>query len=120
MTSFSSWKLVSKLVGKSIVDYKWIYSIKEESVMNQPQWCKAKLVGKGFAQKPSIDYIEFFFPVVKYITIRITLSLAAHYDLQLEQIDIQTPFLHGDLDETIYMSRPQGFIDKPKHDHVYF
>lgn len=48
--------------------------------------------------------------MVKYTTIRVMLALVAHFDLELEQMDVQTAFLHGDLDETIYMCQPLGLL----------
>lgn len=38
------------------------------------------------------------------------LALVAQYDLELHQLDVKTAFVHGDLDETIYMNQPDGFI----------
>lgn len=46
------------------------------------------------------------------------LALVAKYDIELEQMNVKIAFLHGDLDETIYMSQPQGFIDTKKQNHV--
>ncbi len=58
---------------------------------------------KGFQQKEGIDYIEIFSLVVKLITIRLMLSIVTTKGLYLEQLDVKTTFLHGDLEEEIYM-----------------
>jgi hypothetical protein len=42
-------------------------------------------------------------------SIRTILSLVAVEDLHLEQLDVNTTFLHGDLEEEIYMQQPQGY-----------
>jgi hypothetical protein len=67
---------------------------------------QARLVVKGFAQKKGIDFDEIFSPVVKMTSIRTILSLVVVEDLYLEQLDVKTTFLHGDLEEDIYMQQP--------------
>jgi len=73
---------------------------------------KARLCAKGFTQKPGIDYQEIFSPVVRYESIRTLLAMAAERDLKIEQFDIKTAFLHGDLHEEIYMDIPEGIDAK--------
>ncbi|KAL2236677.1 UNVERIFIED_CONTAM: Retrovirus-related Pol polyprotein from transposon TNT 1-94 [Sesamum indicum] len=109
-----TWDLVPKPKNCSLVDCKWIFKIKQEN----PLKYKARLVAKGFTQKEGIDYNEIFSPVVKYTTVRVILALTAHFDWELKQMDVKTAFLHGDLDECIYMRQPVGFIEKNKPDHV--
>ncbi|KAH9716239.1 Integrase catalytic domain-containing protein [Citrus sinensis] len=79
---------------------------------------KARLVAKDFAQKEGIDYNEVFSPVVKHTSIRILLALVAEYELELAQLDVKTTFLHGDLEEEIYMIQPCGFRVVGKENHV--
>ena len=69
---------------------------------------KARLVVKGFTQV-GVDYTEIFSLVVKYTTIRIIFALVAQFNWELEQMDVKTTFLHGELEETIYMKQPEGF-----------
>ena len=66
---------------------------------------KARLVAKGYAQEEGIDYNEVFSPVVKHSSIRILLALVAQYGLELDQLDVKTTFLHGDLNKEIYMTQ---------------
>ena len=68
------------------------------------------LVVKGFQQKEGIDYTEIFSLVVKMSTIRLVLGMVAVENLHLEQLDVKTTFLHGDLEEDLYMIQPEGFI----------
>ncbi|KAK4404655.1 Retrovirus-related Pol polyprotein from transposon TNT 1-94 [Sesamum angolense] len=53
-----------------------------------------------------------------FTTVRIILALTAQFDWELKQMDVKTAFLHGDLDEQIYMCQPSGFINKEKPNHV--
>lgn len=63
---------------------------------------KARLVAKGYVQKEGIEYNEVFSSGVKHSSIHILLDLVAQFDLELVQL-VNTTFLHGDLDEVIYM-----------------
>jgi hypothetical protein len=71
-------------------------------------------VAKGFTQRADIDYTEIFSPVSCKDSLRIIMTLVAHYDLELHQIDVKTTFLNGDLLENVYMAQPKGFSVKGK------
>ena len=73
---------------------------------------------KGFSQRKGVDFNEIFSPVVKMSSIRTVLSLVATLDLEVEQMDVKTAFLHGDLEEEIYMKQPDGFHVEGKEDYV--
>ena len=51
--------------------------------------------------------------------VRFFLSIAAAYDLEIEKMDVKTTFLHGDLEEEIYMSQPEHYVVKGKSHLVY-
>ena len=70
------------------------------------------LVAKGYAQKEGFDYEETFSPVAMIKSIRILLSIAAHMDYEIWQMDVKTVFLNGSLEETIYMVQLEGFVAK--------
>jgi hypothetical protein len=108
--------LVQFPAGKRALQNKWVYKLKEED--GGKKWYKARLVVKGFAQKKGIYFDEIFSPVVKMTSIRTILSLVAIEDLHLEQLDVKTTFLHGDLEEEIYMQQPQGYEVKGKENLV--
>ena len=73
---------------------------------------KAKLMAKWYTQKEGIDYEETFSPVAMLKSFRILLSIAAHYDYEIWQMDVKTAFLNGNLKEEISMMQPEGFIAK--------
>ncbi|GJX70823.1 putative RNA-directed DNA polymerase [Tanacetum coccineum] len=62
--------------------------------------------------------IKIFSPVVKMGSIRVVLGLATSLDLEVEQMDVKTAFLHSDLDKEIYMEQPKGFQIKGKEGYV--
>lgn len=68
---------------------------------------KAILLAKGFTQKLGIDYNEIFSNAVKYKTRRILLSLAIVHDLEIDQLDVKTAFLHGEVDGIIFTKQPK-------------
>ena len=76
------------------------------------------MVVKGFNQKKGSDFDEIFSPVVKMSFIRVVLGFAASLDLEIEQMDVKTAFLHGDLDKENYMEQLEGFTIKEKKDYV--
>ena len=112
LISNKTWELTELPAGKKALHNKWVYRVKEEQ--NGSKRYKARLVVKGFQQKEGIDYTDIFSPVVKLTTIRSVLSIVAAEDLHLEQLDVKTAFLHGDLDEEIYIQQPEGFSVKGK------
>ena len=52
-------------------------------------------------------------------SIQVILGLATSMNLELEQFDVKTAFLHGDLNEEIFMKQPEGFKVKGKENMVY-
>ena len=110
-----TWVLTELPAGKRALLNKCVFRIKTEP--DGKRRFKARLVVKGNSQRKGIDYAEIFSPVVKLTSIRILLSVVASDNLQLEQMDLKTTFLHGDLDKEIYMQQPEGFV-VPGKEHM--
>jgi len=54
-------------------------------------------VAKSFSQRVGINFNKVFSPIVKHSSIRVLLAIVVFFDLELEQLDVKTTFLHGDL-----------------------
>lgn len=91
-------ELVKFPKGKRMLKNKWIYRIKQNECTSQRRY-KALLVVKGFKQRKSVDFDEIFASVMKMQSIQVVLGLAASIDLEVEQKDVKTTFLHGVLHE---------------------
>ena len=109
MYSNQVWDLVEPPEGVKPVGCKWIYK-KKRGTDGKVETYKARLVAKGYTQNEGIDYEETFSPVAMLKSIRIFLSIAAHLNYEICQMDVKTAFLNGNLDECIYMMQPDGFI----------
>ena len=75
---------------------------------------KARLIVKGFSKKKEVDFGEIFSPIVKMLSICVVLGLSTSLDLKVDQMDIKITFLHGDLEEEMYIVKPEGFEQKKK------
>jgi hypothetical protein len=104
----NTWTLVPLPEGKKAVGCKLVFSIKHKADGSVERY-KARLVAKGYTQTYGVDYQETFSPVAKLSTIRILLSLAANLDWPLHQFDVKNAFLHGELEEEVYMDLPPGY-----------
>ena len=104
--------MIDKPKDQKTIGCRWIFKRKSGIVGVEDPRFKAKLIAKGYSQKEGIDYKEIFSPIVKHVSIRYMLSVVAHFDLELQQIDVKTAFLHGNIEEYIVMDQHEGFVDK--------
>ncbi|GBP34018.1 Retrovirus-related Pol polyprotein from transposon TNT 1-94 [Eumeta japonica] len=90
-----------------ILKCKWVLCKKYDSESRVR--FRARLVAKGFLQKQGVDYTETFSPVVRHTTLRLLFSLSVQLDLYVTHLDVKTAFLNGNLEENIYMQKPECF-----------
>ena len=104
-----TWDLVPLPKGRNFFRCKWVYRTKYASD-GSVERLKARLVAKGFSQVEGIDYNETFAPITKMNSIRLVLSLETLHNWEVHQMDVKFSFLHGDLQEEIYMEQPPGYV----------
>jgi hypothetical protein len=109
------WELVDSQPGCKPIGRKWVSKNKEgengEVVRN-----KSRLVAQGYSQKEGIDYEETFAPVACLEAIRILLDFSVGKGFKLYQMDVNSAFLNGVLEEEVYVKKPLGF-ESEKYPH---
>jgi len=97
----NTWTLTKLPPGRSAVTCRWVYKLKRHLDGSIDRY-RARLVARGFSQRHGLDHSETL--------ARILLSQAAQLDLHMVQFDVRTAFLHGNLDEEIFVTQPDGCI----------
>eukprot|EP00253_Pinus_taeda_P006627 PITA_06627 len=108
-----AWDLVEFPPGTKPIGSKWVFK-KKTNVGVKVEKYKARLVAKGYPQVSGIDFGDIFSHVSKVTSIRLVLSVVVAFDFEVEHMDLKIAFVHGDLEEEIYMKQPEGFAVKGK------
>ena len=86
--------------GNRVLRNKWVYKLKPGDAGNPPRY-KAYIVVMGFQNRKGVDFDDIFAPVIKMTSMRIVLRIATNMNLEIEQLDVKTAVLNGDLEEEI-------------------
>ncbi|GKA44214.1 putative RNA-directed DNA polymerase [Tanacetum coccineum] len=113
-----TWQLTSLPPGHKAIGLKWVYKVKKDNMGNMVKY-KARLVAKGYVQKQGVDYDEVFAPVARLDTIRVILALAAQHGWSVHHLDVKSAFLNGDLEEEVYVTQPEGYVNKNQSQKVF-
>jgi transposase InsO family protein len=110
LTSNNTWELVPRPTHQRPIGCRWVYALKKDE-RGQVVRYKARLVAKGYSQRHGVDYDETYAPVANLNSIRTVLAVCCSRGMLIEQCDVDTAFLYGDLVEEIYMELPEGMSD---------
>jgi hypothetical protein len=100
-----TWSVVERPENQKLIDCRWVFKINHKSDGSLGRY-KARLVAKGFTQRPGVDYDETFAPVVRFDSLCLLHTLAAHNGWTPQQLNIKSAFIYRCLSETIYMRLP--------------
>nr|GEU58218.1 retrovirus-related Pol polyprotein from transposon TNT 1-94 [Tanacetum cinerariifolium] len=111
------WELVPRLDCVMVITLKWIYKVKLDELGGVLK-NKTRLVARGYHQEEGINFEESFSPVARLEAIRIFIAFAAHINMVVYQMDVNTAFLNRILRREVYVSQPDGFVDPENPNHV--
>lgn len=109
--------LVNPPAGANIIGCQWIFKIKRHSNGSIARY-KAHLVANGNQQEEGLDFTETFSLITKQPTVRVVLSMAVHYNWTIRQLDMSNAFLHGIIEEEVYMKQPLGYKSESRPHYV--
>ncbi|CDM26217.1 Probable transposable element [Penicillium roqueforti FM164] len=105
-----TWELVDPPKDRRLLSGKWVFKLKRgphgEIIRHKSRW-----VVRGFTQEEGIDYEETFASVVKPMSYKALFAIGAALDLEIEQMDVKTAFLYGNIDHEIYVEQPHHMTD---------
>jgi Reverse transcriptase (RNA-dependent DNA polymerase) len=102
------WTVVDLPAGKKAVGSKWVFKLKKNPDGSIEHF-KSRVVAKGYTQKAGNDFTETFAPVVRFNMLRVLLAIAALEDLELDQVNFNSAYLNGEIEEEVYIELPEGY-----------
>ena len=114
----NTWELTDLPEGHKTIGVKWVFKTKLTENGEVDKY-KACLVVKGYKQEYGIDYTEVFAPVARHDTIRLVIALATQNLWPIFQLDVKSTFLHGNLEEQVFVEQPLGHVKIGNEHKVY-
>lgn len=101
-----TWTLVDRPEGCEVIGSRFVLRNKfnRNGTLERR---KARIVARGFSQRPGVDFNQTFAPVARISSIRIVTALAAQHHMKIHHLDVTTAYLNGVLEEQIYMEIPR-------------
>lgn len=120
IAQLGTYSLVELPPGREAIDTKWVYRIKRDEAGRITRY-KARLVARGFTQKPGVDFDETFAPVARIESIRLLCAIAAALDWEIHVIDVDSAFLNSEMpdEQPAYVKQPAGFEAKGREHLVW-
>ncbi|KAM2407389.1 hypothetical protein ACFX1X_026583 [Malus domestica] len=112
------WELTDLPQGGKMIGVKWVYKTKLNENGEVDKY-KAWLVAKGYAQEYGVDYAEVFAHVARLDTIRVVIALVVQMEWTIHQLDVKSAFLHGEINEEVFVEQPHGYVQRGKEHKVY-
>ncbi|KAK0180579.1 hypothetical protein PV327_002946 [Microctonus hyperodae] len=103
-----TWMIIGESeVKRAVIECKWVYKKKRDETGNISSY-KARLVARGFQQIGSYNN-DIYSPVAKLTSVRIFLAYCNNFNFKVNQLDVCSAFLNGDIDDDVYIVLPKGF-----------
>lgn len=112
------WKLVDRPKNVNMIRGLWLFRKKPTIDPKNPIKFKARYVAMGNTQIEGLDYVETFAPTGKPTSFQLFIAIAAINGWEVHLMDAVTAFLNRNLDETIYVEQPEGFIKPGEENKV--
>jgi len=100
-----TWELVDRRNGTKVIGCCTVLR-NEYKADRKLERKKVRVVAKGFAQRPGIDFHDTFAPVARLSSLRTLMAVAV--DMQILQFDITIAYLNKIMDSTVYMDKPES------------
>ncbi|MFN7882628.1 MAG: reverse transcriptase domain-containing protein, partial [bacterium] len=97
-----SLEVVDRPSDAKVLPCVWVLERKRDA-QGRIERYKARLCVMGNRQVPGVDFDSVYAPVASATTLRALLAVAARDDLEVDQLDVKTAFLYGELDRDVYM-----------------